>query len=207
MAHPSAAASGRKNLYHFMQLLFSSDILKILPANGIFLVKIALVGGLFLLLHSVPIPCQAEEIATAEIDDQQLAAFFQAMEESFRRRSVPAVMAKLHKKFSYIMTYCTDDSFSVVENNFDTYRTSVGSFFLAGPEIREFTIQVEQVERLDKEIAVVARIKSAVLLNGILNTCKISSNYSILQYNGGLLVKDIRGDATCSNKKVEEGQP
>ena len=187
-----------------MQLLFSPDILKIHLAHGLFGAKTGLLVVFFLLFQTVPIPCQAEEITAVMVDDQQIAAFFQSLEESFRSKRAPDIMAKLHKKFSYIMTYCTEDSFSVVENNIETYRTSVGSFFMNGPEVLEFTINVERIERLGKEIAVVARIKSTVLLNGILNTCETFSNYTILQSKGSLLIKDIRGDATCTNSKADE---
>lgn len=171
-----------------------------------FRVKTNLLAGILLLSQAMPILCEAEEINAAKVDNQQIAFFFQSIEESFRNKRAPDVMAKLHKKFSYLMTYCTDDAFSVVEYNIDTYRTSVGSFFMTHPEVLEFAINVEHVEHLGKEIAVVARIKSAILLNGILNTCKTSSNYTLLQYEDRLLIKDIRGDAACTNSKAGEEQ-
>ena len=165
--------------------------------------KTALLAGIFLLVQPLPHLCQAEEIAATRIDDQRIAAFFQSLEESFRNKRAPDVIARLHKKFSYIMTYCTDDAFSVVENNLETYRASVGSFFMRDPEVLEFTIAVQQVEPLGEKIAVVARINSTILLNGILNTCETFSNYNLLQYEDRLLIKDIRGDASCTNSKAE----
>lgn len=172
--------------------------------SKIFRVGTVLLAGIFLFSQVMPHLARAEEKDPAGIDDQQIAAFFESVEESFRKKRVPDVMAKLHKKFSYIMTYCTDESFSVVENDIKTYRVSVGSFFMSDPDVLEFAVHVDQVERLGEKIAVVARIKSVVLLHNIVNTCETSSNYTLLPYQGSFLIRDIRGDASCTNREVTE---
>lgn len=154
------------------------------------------------LLLSVFVISPAEEIALGKAD-QEVTAFFRSVEAAFRNKRVQDIVANLHPDFFYIMTYSTDGAFSTLESDIGQYRKSVASFFQSAPEILDYTILVERIERSGKEIMVLARIKSVVRLNGIVNTCDAASNYSLLQENGRLIIKDVRGNATCSNTTGE----
>jgi len=155
------------------------------------------------LVQAVFVISPAEEFATVKAEDREVTAFFRSVEVAFRNKRVQDIVANLHRDFSYIMTYSTDGAFSALESDIGQYRKSVASFFQSDPEILDYTIIVEGIERSGEEIMVLARIKSVVRLNGIVNTCDAASNYSLLQENGRLIIKDVRGDATCSNTKGE----
>lgn len=167
------------------------------PCAGLF-------AGMALLVLTAPL--LSAESAGGGGSDQQVVAFFEELQEAFRNKRAPDIMARLHKSFANLITYCTDDSFSVVEHNIASYRTSVGSFFMSDPEVEEFTIRVEHVEHLGKDIAVVARITSSVLLHGIRNTCETFSNYTLREAGDRLLIRNVRGDATCTNSKIDGEQ-
>jgi hypothetical protein len=75
----------------------------------------------------------------------------------------------------------------------------VGSFFKSKPEIQEYTIVVDDILRSGDDIMVLARIKSVVQFNGMINSSDASSNYHVQYVNDKFLIKDVRGDATCFN--------
>lgn len=166
-------------------------------------IRTTLSVAIFFLLQAIFAVAPAAEIATGKAEDREVTAFFRSVEGAFRNKRVQDIVANLHRDFSYIMTYSTDGAFSALESDIAQYRESVTSFFQSDPEILDYTILVEGIERSGEEIKVLARIKSVVRLNGIVNTCDAASNYSLLQENGRLIIKDVRGDATCSNTKIE----
>ena len=164
----------------------------------------ALLRGALLLLLVLPGNLRAEEIAAVQGDDQEVAALFQAVETSFKNKRVQDLIANVHRDFSYTMTYSTDDSFSALKNDIATYRESLGAFFQSNPEIQDYAIKVEQIERSGEETLVLARIRSVVQLNGVVNSCEAFSNYTLLHEKGRLLIKTIRGDATCANTQAKQ---
>ena len=201
------AISGKENFCRHMPPRCCPILLKMSPRQGIARLGGSLLAGMFLLLQAMATSCPAAENAALSAGDRQVAAFFQELEEAFRNKHAPDIMAKLHKTFSYLMTYCTDDSCSVVENTLETYRSSVGSFFMSDPEVQKFAITLEHIARQGENIVVVAHIQSAVLLHGILNTCETSSNYTLLEEKGQLLIRNVRGDASCVNTRIDGDQP
>lgn len=168
-----------------------------------FEIRTTLLVAIFFLLQAIFAVAPAEEIATGKAEDQEVTALFRSVEGAFRNKRVQDIVANLHRDFSYIMTYNTDGAFTALESDIEQYRKSVGSFFQSDPEIIDYTIIIEGIERSDEEIMVLARIKSVVRLNGIVNACDAASNYSLLQKKGRLIIKDVRGDATCSNTRTE----
>lgn len=133
------------------------------------------------------------------IEDKEVTAFFDRLQKSFLERNFSGVVQSLHKDFSYIMTYVTDGKFSYLESDAKDYRKNVGAFFISKPEIYEYAITVENIERMDKDILVLIRTRSVVELYNIINTCEAMSNYHLRYIDNDLVVKDVRGDATCFN--------
>ena len=138
-------------------------------------------------------------IHAADPDDGKVVAFFQSVEESFKKKDIPEIIGHVHRDFSYIMTYSTNENFSFLESDFEKYRANVGSFFKSKPEILEYSIVVDDIQRSGEDIMVLARLKSVVQLNGIINSCDASANYLIQKVNKEYLIKEVRGDATCTN--------
>lgn len=138
-------------------------------------------------------------IHAADPDDEEVAAFFQSVEESFKKKDIPEIIGHIHEDFSYIMTYSTNGNFSFLESDFEKYRANVGSFFKSKPEMLEYSIVVDDIQRSGEDIMVLARLKSVVQLNGIINSCDASANYLIQKINNEYLIKEVRGDATCTN--------
>ncbi len=172
---------------HFVSRRFPSMLLKyICPMLGLFVVFFA------------------GSVHAAETDDEQVLSFFMSVEDSFRRMQIPDIMKYIHKDFSYIMTYSTDGIFSFLVSDSKKYRESLGSFFKSKPVIHEYEIGVESIQRTGEDIMVLARITSVVELNGIINSCDASSNYYVQYANGGFLIRDVRGDATCSNTRTDQ---
>jgi len=141
-----------------------------------------------------------------EPDDEQVLSFFQSVEDSFRGMNIPDIMVYIHRDFSYIMTYSTDGIFSYLVSDSKKYRENLGAFFKSKPEIRDYEITVDAIERSRDDIMVLARIRSVVQLNGIINSCDASSNYYVQYQDGGFYIKDVRGDATCSNSREEQSR-
>lgn len=143
-------------------------------------------------------------IARAERpDDQDVVAFFRTVEESFREKNVPEIIGHVHKDLSYVMTYSTNENFSFLESDYDNYRANVGAFFKSKPEIHEYSILIEDIRRSGGDVMVLARLKSVVQLEGIINSCDASSNYLLQKINHDYLIREVRGDATCTNTKVK----
>ena len=142
------------------------------------------------------------KVYAANVGDEEVIAFFQSVEETFREKDVPEIIGHIDRDFFYIMTYSSSDNFSFLESDFDKYRANVGSFFKSKPEIHEYSISVDNIQRSGEDIFVLARIKSVVQLSGILNSCEASSNYIVHYKDGEFLIKSVRGDADCTNKTV-----
>lgn len=138
----------------------------------------------------------------AEQSDEDVIAFFNNLEQSFLERNFSGIVRYLHMDFTYIMTYVTDGKISFLESDVKEYRKNVGSFFISKPNIYEYSITVENIQRFDKDVMVLLRIKSVVELYDIINSCEASSNYHLTYIDNHLVVRDIRGDATCSNTRL-----
>lgn len=151
-------------------------------------------------LLAVLITLYAGHSHAASPGDEEVVAFFQSVEESFKNKDVLEILRHVDRGFFYIMTYCTPDTFSFLESDFDKYRASVGSFFKSKPEIYEYSIVVDKIQRSGKDIMVLARIKSVVQLNSIINSCDAWSNYLVHYVDDEFIIKDVRGDANCINK-------
>jgi hypothetical protein len=147
---------------------------------------------------------QAGDKDTAQAETQEVTALFKAVETSFRQKNVHDIVENLHRKFFYIMTFITDGGVTVLENDVEKYRSTVGGFFMSDPEIRDYTIRVEYLERSGEEIRVVARVSSSVVTNGMVSTCDAASNYTLVREKGRLLIRLVRGDATCRNGSAGE---
>jgi hypothetical protein len=142
-------------------------------------------------------------IHATDADVGEIVAFFQSVEESFKKKDIPEIIGHIHKDFSYIMTYSTNENFSFLESDFEKYRANVGSFFKNKPEILEYSIIVDDIQRSGEDIMVLARLKSVVQLNDIINSCDASANYLVQKVNNKYLIKEVRGDADCTNMLVE----
>lgn len=154
------------------------------------------------LLHIILLVSFAGVSHSAEQGDEDVIAFFRNLENSFLERDFSPIVKNLHKDFSYIMTYSTDDNISFLESDVKDYRKNVGSFFLSKPNIHEYSIKVEDIQYFGEDIMVLIRIKSVVELYNIINSCDASSNYHLQYIDNHLVVRDIRGDATCFNTKM-----
>jgi len=142
------------------------------------------------------------QIHAADVGDEEVIAFFQSVEEAFKKKDIPEIIGHIDRDFTYIMTYSSSDNFSFLESDFDKYRDNVASFFKSKPDIHEYSIFVDNIQRSGEDIFVLARIKSVVQLSGILNSCEASSNYIVHYKDGEFLMKGVRGDADCFNKTV-----
>jgi len=154
------------------------------------------------LLFLLPVFSFPGTIYSAGADDADVIAFFRSVEDSFRNQDVNEIVGHVHRDLSYIMTYSTNDNFSILESDFEKYRTNVISFFKSRPKIREYSITVDDIHRSGNDVMVVVRLKSVVLLNGTITSCDASSNYLIQKVNSAYLIRDVRGDATCTNTEV-----
>ena len=144
----------------------------------------------------------SSKLYAADVGDKEVIAFFQSVEEAFKKKDVLEIIRHIDRDFSYVMTYSTSDNFSFLESDFEKYRANVGSFFKSKPEIHEYSIVVDNIQRSGEDIFVLARIKSVVQLSGILNSCEASSNYIVHYEDGEFFINGVRGDADCINKTV-----
>ena len=142
------------------------------------------------------------KIHAADVRDEEVIAFFQSVEEAFKKKDVLEIIGHIDRNFTYIMTYSSSDNFSFLESDFDKYRANVGSFFKSKLDIHEYSIIVDNIQRSGEDIFVLARIKSVVQLSGIVNSCEASSNYIVHYEDGEFLIRGVRGDADCINKTV-----
>lgn len=158
----------------------------------------------YCLLFSVLAVFSVTNIHAEGADNEEVEVFFQYVEESFKSKDITEVIEHIHKDFSYIMTYSSNNSFSFLESDFEKYRVNVGAFFKSKPVIHEYSITVDDIQRSGEDILVLARLKSVVQLNGIMNSCDASSNYLIQKIDDEYFIKEVRGDADCTNTHVEE---
>ncbi|GAB4343051.1 MAG: hypothetical protein Kow0089_18560 [Desulfobulbaceae bacterium] len=109
----------------------------------------------------------------------------------------------MNRDFSYTMTYTTDGVFTYLQSDAEKYRESLGAFFKSKPVIHEYTITVRDIQRTGDDVMVLAEIRSVVELSGIVNDCTASSNYHLSREKGRLVIRDVRGDASCANRGVD----
>lgn len=141
-----------------------------------------------------------------EASDEAVRDFFRSVEEAFRDKDVPELISHIGDTFIYVMTYSNGDDFTYLESDYSRYRKSVGSFFMSKPVIHEYSILVEDIQRKGEDINVLAKVRSVVELNEIINSCVAASNYQLNYVAGEFIIKGVRGNANCANEPVKQAE-